>query len=63
MSAARAVVPAKSRAATVKLADPIADGVPEMMPAADIDRPAGSEPDAIDHVKGAFPPVADTVPE
>ncbi len=35
---------------TLKLAVPGADGVPLMVPAADNDNPAGSEPDETDHV-------------
>ncbi len=35
---------------TVKLAVPVAVGVPLMVPAADNDNPAGREPDEIDHV-------------
>jgi hypothetical protein len=37
-------------------------GVPEMTPVLELRvSPAGSEPDAIDHVYGLVPPVADSV--
>jgi hypothetical protein len=41
--------------------DPAAEGVPEILPAADRVRPAGKLPDPTDHAYGGLPPVADRV--
>ena len=47
-----------SLTATVKVAVPVAVGVPEITPAPESVRPAGRLPDAIDHVYPGVPPVA-----
>jgi hypothetical protein len=46
---------------TVKLLDPAAVGVPEIVPFAASISPAGSDPLAIVHVKGGVPPIAASV--
>ena len=47
----------ESATCTVKLEVPVAVGVPLIFPELR-DRPVGREPDRIDHVYGAVPPVA-----
>lgn len=49
---------ALSATATVKVAVPVAVGVPEITPALDSVSPSGKLPDAIDHVYPGVPPVA-----
>jgi hypothetical protein len=43
---------------TVKLLDPAAPGVPEIVPTADRLNPAGNDPLATDHEYGGVPPEA-----
>jgi len=43
---------------TVKLLDPAAPGVPDIVPPAERLKPVGSEPLATDHVYGGDPPEA-----
>ena len=58
-SAFVAVAPTLSVTRTVKFDVPAADGVPAMTPAPVIGlNPAGSDPDANDHVNGVVPPAA-----
>lgn len=48
-----------SLAVTVKLNDPLADGVPEITPVAAVNvNPAGRLPEVIDHVYPGVPPIA-----
>ena len=54
----RGRIDALSVARTVKLLDPAALGVPEIVPPADRVNPAGSDPPAIDHAYGGDPPDA-----
>ena len=57
-SAAEAVLELASVTLTVKLLVPVAVGVPEIAPVlAANDRPAGNEPEVIDQVSGAVPPL------
>jgi hypothetical protein len=50
-----------SATATVKLPVPAVVGVPLMTPVAgSMDRPAGREPELMDHVSGGVPPEATT---
>jgi hypothetical protein len=58
-----AVVPAESCTCTVKFEVPAADGIPEIAPAPLSDSPAGSEPEATDHLYPPLPPVAASVCE
>ena len=46
---------------TVKVEVPVAVGVPLRTPDVDRVSPAGSDPDEVDHVNGAVPPVAANV--
>jgi hypothetical protein len=57
------VVVVESVAFAVKLKEPEAVGVPEMVPAEESVRPAGNEPELIPQVYGATPPVACKVAE
>lgn len=42
----------------VKLAEPVAEGVPEITPVLESVSPAGRLPETIDHIYGVVPPVA-----
>jgi hypothetical protein len=48
---------------TVKVDEPDAVGVPEIVPEADKVNPAGNDPELTLHVYGAVPPVAASVVE
>ena len=62
LNACMAVCPVESFAWTVKLDVPAVVGVPLMvLPFSD--KPAGREPEVMDQIYGAVPPVAASVPE
>ena len=56
-------VKAESFAVTLNEPVPAVVGVPLMVPEVDNDMPAGSEPEANDHVYGEVPPAARRVAE
>ena len=58
LSVADAVLPALSRTCAVKVNNPAAAGVPEMLPEEDNVKPAGSEPLRTDQVYAPAPPLA-----
>ncbi len=58
-----AVAEAESVTRTVKVEDPAAEGVPEIAPAEESDKPAGNAPEASDHIYGPAPLTADNVAE
>ncbi len=60
-SEAVAVVELLSLTCTAKLAVPEADGVPEIVPAALRESPAGSDPETTDQLYPPVPPVAESV--
>jgi hypothetical protein len=58
LSAFDAVLEFASVTVTVKLLVPVAEGVPEITPVLAVsDKPAGKDPELIDHVKGDVPPL------
>jgi len=48
---------------TVNEKVPVCVGVPEIWPDGEITRPGGNEPDVIDQLYGAVPPLTDKVAE
>ena len=58
-----ALEPAESATVALKEKLPACDGVPESEPLELIAIPGGRLPDAMDHVYGGVPPVADNEPE